>query len=227
MRHCCHCYWLLSESSWRVGYCLMKLIFSAVGECFHYSPSCWSLRPTRTCHKDTLSPARILVLLRWLDCWMVQVAGQLLLCYEYRCTVGCFFKLAKKGQNKAARINHLHHHTLLKRKQTQSKCHSCVERLSSRTLVLMSTQTLPSRKDVPRIDVLVGAFCVFVLLPPLRSTTPTGKQSSIERCEGMGRVHNTQHAVCMTHKNLKYWIPNENRSTSCCTSLGRETNSPW
>jgi hypothetical protein len=141
---------------------------------------------------------------------MVQVAGQLLLCYEYRCTVGCFLKLAKKGQNKAARINHLHHHTLLKRKQKLRKCHYCVERLSSRTLVLMSTQTLPSRKDVPRIDVSVSAFCVcvcvcvFVLLPPLRSTTPTGKQSSMERCKGMRRVHNTQHAVCMTHKNLKY-----------------------
>lgn len=56
MRHCCHCYWLLLMSSWRVGYCLMKLIFSEVGECFHYSPSCWSLRPTRTCHKGHTIP---------------------------------------------------------------------------------------------------------------------------------------------------------------------------
>ncbi len=202
MRHCCHCYWLLSVSSWRVGYCLMKLIFSAVGKWFHYSPSCWAWGPPGPVTRDTLSPTRILVL--WLDCWMVQVAGQLLLCYEYRCTVGCFFKLAKKGQYKAARINNLHHHVLLKRKQTWRKCHSCVERLSSRTLVLMSTQTLPSRKDVPRIDVSVGAFCVCMCVCFASSSEihHTDRQTILNG-KMWGNEKGTQHPTCGVHDPQK------------------------
>jgi hypothetical protein len=71
----------------------------------------------------------------------------------------------------------------------------------------MSTQTLPSRKDVPKIDVAVGAFCVCVCVCFGSSSEihHTNRQTILNGNEkGMRRVHNTQHAVCMTHKNLKY-----------------------